>query len=87
MDSIQNKTKFELVENRLEEVVKDYGNTSIKHLEEKYGASYATIQRVLKKHGYIQGLTAKITEYPTWYTAISSADLVCGEQIGLKMWE
>lgn len=55
MNSIQNKTKFELVENRLEEVKKDYGNIPIKNLEEKYGASYATIQRVLKKHGYIKG--------------------------------
>ena len=52
---INTKTKFELVEERLEELVKDYGNTSIKYLEEKYGASYGTIQRVLKKHGYIQG--------------------------------
>ena len=44
-----------MVEDRLEELVKDYGNISVKSLEEKYGASYATIQRVLKKHGYIQG--------------------------------
>ena len=41
---INTKTKFELVEERLEELVKDYGNTSIKYLEEKYGASYGTIQ-------------------------------------------
>ena len=48
-------TKFELVESRLDEVKQDYGNISTKDLENKYQASYSTIQRVLKKHGLIKG--------------------------------
>lgn len=53
-------TKFELVESRLEELKKDYKNISPKKLEEKYEASYSTIQRVLKKHGFIKGKPEQI---------------------------
>jgi hypothetical protein len=47
-------TKFELVEDRLDEVIHDYGHIPVKDLEEKYKASYSTIRRVLKKHGIIK---------------------------------
>lgn len=53
-------SKFEQVEARLDEVKNDYGNIPIKNLEQKYKASYSTIQRVLKKHGVIQGKTVQI---------------------------
>ena len=53
-------TKFEIVENRIEEVQQDYGNISPKELEIKYGASYSTIQRVLKKYGHIKGKPEQI---------------------------
>ena len=43
-------TKFELVENRLEELKQDYGKISQKDLEKKYDASYSTIYLVLHKH-------------------------------------
>lgn len=52
--------KFEQVEARLHEVKNDYGNLPVKTLEEKYNASYSTIQRVLKKHGVIKGKPEKI---------------------------
>ena len=53
-------TKFELVESRLEELKQDYGNIPTKDLEKKYEASYSTIQRVLKKHGFIKGKPEQI---------------------------
>lgn len=52
--------KFEQVEVRLDEVKNDYGNLPVKKLEEKYNASYSTIQRVLKKHGIIKGKAEQI---------------------------
>ena len=47
--------KFEQVEERLDEIKNDYGKIGVKALEEKYNASYSTIQRVLKKHNIIKG--------------------------------
>lgn len=47
-------TKFESVNLRIDELKNDYGTMSIKELEQKYHASYSTIQRVLKYNGHIR---------------------------------
>lgn len=48
-------TKFERLEEDIENLKRDYFDKqiSIKNLEKLYDASYSTIQRVLKKYGYI----------------------------------
>lgn len=53
-------TKFEKVEQRLNELISDYGNMSVDNLEKKYNASYATIQRVLKKNNIISSNSKNI---------------------------
>ena len=53
-------SKFEQIELQLEAIKQDYGKVSIKELEKKYNASYSTIQRVLKKYGFIKGKPEQI---------------------------
>lgn len=47
------KKKYELVEERVDELRNDYGKLSIKELEEKYDVSYSTIRRILYKYNII----------------------------------
>lgn len=44
-----------MIENRIDELIEDYGRISVAELESKYNASYATIQRVLKRYNKIKG--------------------------------
>lgn len=53
-------TKFESVNLQVDELKNDYGTMSVKELENKYCASYSTIQRVLKYNGYIKPKKRKI---------------------------